>query len=36
VCPGDELVVALDADGQLTETVAGQPVVVGSATLEKA
>lgn len=36
VCPGDDLVVALDADGQLTETVAGQPVVVGSATLEKA
>jgi acyl dehydratase len=34
VCPGDTLLVELAADGTLTETVDGQPVVVGSATIE--
>jgi len=36
VCPGDQLVVALSADGELIETVDGQAVVVGSATIEEA
>ncbi len=34
VCPGDALIVELADDGTVTETVAGQPVVVGSATIE--
>lgn len=33
VCPGDDLIVEIGQDGTLTETVDGQPVVVGSATL---
>jgi acyl dehydratase len=34
VCPGDNLVIELAADGTLTETVDDQSVVVGSASLE--
>jgi acyl dehydratase len=36
VCPGDELIVEIAEDGTITETVNGAPVVVGSATLERA